>query len=103
MIFFVCLKTDYYLSVSAQHSDRKHFRGLLEDKTALRISSMMRQVLENTDNAARDGGPSLSQKIYNRVKLLNPMQGRKDGNNKKKKNKVSPKFGDKRPSDLLHG
>lgn len=35
-----------------QHSDRKQFRDILEDRTALRVEPMMRIVLENTDNAA---------------------------------------------------
>lgn len=86
-----------------QHSDRKLFRGLLEDKTILRLDSIMRQVLENTDNAAREEEvtqPTLSQKIMNKVKLLNPLQGREK---KQKKSKVSPKGGGGRPKDLLHG
>uniref|UniRef100_A0A7S3M1J4 EF-hand domain-containing protein n=1 Tax=Spumella elongata TaxID=89044 RepID=A0A7S3M1J4_9STRA len=33
------------------HSDRKLFHSLLEDQTILRVSSMMRIVLDNTDNA----------------------------------------------------
>jgi hypothetical protein len=48
------------LFLSAQHSNRKQFRSLLEDQTVLRVSSMMRIVLDNTDNTVRVGTPPTS-------------------------------------------
>jgi len=39
------------------HSNRNQFRALLTDQTVLRVSSMMRIVLDNTDNAPRPTTP----------------------------------------------
>jgi hypothetical protein len=48
---------------SGQHSNRKQFRSLLEDQTVLRVSSMMRIVLDNTDNSGRACTPPTSPQV----------------------------------------
>jgi len=50
-LLYQCSCNFFSWSLLFQHSDRKLFHSLLEDQTILRVSSMMRIVLDNTDNA----------------------------------------------------